>query len=66
MIRSINQFVDVNAFEEYLNAQQKVLPVLPEVTDLSPRVIRILGDNPGPVCFTRIFSEIPSRECGAR
>ncbi|KAM3065295.1 hypothetical protein ACMFMG_004320 [Clarireedia jacksonii] len=49
MIRSINQFIDVNAFEEYLNAQQKILPVLPEVTNMSPRVIRILGDNPGPM-----------------
>jgi hypothetical protein len=49
MIRSLNQYVDVNAFEDYLNAQQEALPELPEVTDLSSRVTRILGDNPGRV-----------------
>ncbi|OJJ43921.1 hypothetical protein ASPZODRAFT_72797 [Penicilliopsis zonata CBS 506.65] len=47
MSRNINDFVDLCAFEDYLTAQERLLPVLPEVEQLTERVIRILADNPG-------------------
>lgn len=36
-------------FDDYLTAQQSRLPYLADVTQVTPRVIRILGGNPGKV-----------------
>ncbi|KAE8326991.1 beta-lactamase-like protein [Aspergillus sergii] len=47
MDRSINKLVNLYAFEDYLNAQVRSLPELPEVDQVSPRVFRLLGGNPG-------------------
>ncbi|KAL2818705.1 beta-lactamase-like protein [Aspergillus cavernicola] len=47
MARSINQYVNLYAFEDYLDSQRRNLPDIPEVSYLSNNVIRILGGNPG-------------------
>ncbi|RAH39762.1 metallo-beta-lactamase superfamily protein [Aspergillus brunneoviolaceus CBS 621.78] len=46
--RQINKALNINAFEDYLEAQISRLPALADVEQLSPRVWRILGQNPGP------------------
>ncbi|KAH6854941.1 beta-lactamase-like protein [Chaetomium sp. MPI-CAGE-AT-0009] len=45
--RQINKALNVCAFEDYLQGQQKSLPKLLNVEQISPRVIRVLGQNPG-------------------
>jgi hypothetical protein len=47
--KQINKTLNVCAFEEYLDTQQSRLPTLEDVQQLSPRVIRVLGQNPGKV-----------------
>ena len=47
--RQINKTLNVCAFEDYLDTQQARIPKLGDVTKLSPRVIRVLGQNPGRV-----------------
>ncbi|KAG7038468.1 putative metallo-beta-lactamase domain protein [Colletotrichum scovillei] len=45
--RQINKALNVSVFESYLETQQAQLPKLQDIQQLSPRVIRILGQNPG-------------------
>jgi hypothetical protein len=47
--KQINKKLNVSAFHDYLETQQTQLPKLDDVQQLSPRVIRILGQNPGKV-----------------
>ncbi|RYP10920.1 hypothetical protein DL764_000356 [Monosporascus ibericus] len=45
--RQINKSLNICAFEDYLESQQNSLPELPDVEEISPRVLRILGQNAG-------------------
>jgi hypothetical protein len=47
--RQINKALNICAFEDYLEGQQTLLPKLADVEQISPRVIRVLGQNPGKV-----------------
>ncbi|KAL8243606.1 hypothetical protein R6Q59_009864 [Mikania micrantha] len=49
--RQINTAFNVCAFDEYLGRQIAQLPDLPDVEQLTPRVLRILGQNPGKFTF---------------
>ncbi|KKK15181.1 hypothetical protein AOCH_005068 [Aspergillus ochraceoroseus] len=45
--KQINKALNVCAFDAYLSAQLKNLPHLQDVEQLSPRVLRVLGQNAG-------------------
>ncbi|KAJ5738566.1 hypothetical protein N7493_001721 [Penicillium malachiteum] len=45
--RQINKALNIEAFEHYLLTQHARLPELADVEQLSPRVLRVLGQNPG-------------------
>ena len=47
--RQINKALNICAFEDYLDGQQSHLPKLQDVDQISPRVIRVLRQNPGKV-----------------
>lgn len=40
---------DQSFWKDYLAGQEAHLPPLPDVEDLTDRVVRILGGNPGPM-----------------
>ncbi|KAL9086663.1 MAG: hypothetical protein Q9165_006982 [Trypethelium subeluteriae] len=45
--RQINKALNICAFEDYLSGQQASLPPLADVEQVTPRVLRILGQNAG-------------------
>ena len=47
--RQINKNFNACAFDDYLSSQTSHLPSLPNTERISPRVIRVLGGNPGKV-----------------
>ncbi|EAL89338.1 metallo-beta-lactamase type thioesterase tpcB [Aspergillus fumigatus Af293] len=47
--RQINQALNICAWEGYLNEQHARLPTLEDVEQISPRVLRVLGQNEGKV-----------------
>lgn len=49
--RQINKSLNICAFDEFLNGQFAHLPQLPDVEQMTPRVLRILGQNPGKVNY---------------
>lgn len=53
--RQINKTLNVCAFEDYLEAQLSHLPELGDIEKISPRVIRVLGQNAGRVIFTSML-----------
>ncbi|KAL8827497.1 MAG: hypothetical protein Q9191_003144 [Dirinaria sp. TL-2023a] len=49
--RQINKSLNICAFDEYLKSQTQRLPQLANVEQLTPRVLRVLGQNPGKFTF---------------
>lgn len=47
--RQINKTLNICAFEDYLEAQLSHLPEIADIEVISPRVIRVLGQNAGKV-----------------
>jgi hypothetical protein len=50
--RQINKALNICAFEDYLEGQQTHLPRLLDVEQISPRVLRVLGQNAGKVSLS--------------
>lgn len=49
--RQINKALNICAFDDYLKGQVASLPSLPDVDQVSSRVLRVLGQNPGTFTF---------------
>ncbi|KAK5075017.1 hypothetical protein LTS08_001900 [Lithohypha guttulata] len=49
--RQINKSLNICAFTEYLEGQKAHLPTLQNVEQLTPLVLRVLGQNPGKFTF---------------
>lgn len=56
--RQINKSLNICAFDEYLKGQTARLPHIESVKQLTPRVLRILGQNPGKVNVIDILLSI--------
>lgn len=57
--RQINSSLNICAFEDYLKSQTDNLPELPDVEQITPRVLRVLGQNPGKVCVVYTKLALP-------
>lgn len=47
--KQINKALNICAFEDYLEAQTSRLPEIADVEQITPRVMRVLGQNAGKV-----------------
>lgn len=47
--RQINKNLNICAFEDYLEVQLSRLPEIADIEQISPRVLRVLGQNAGKV-----------------
>lgn len=47
--RQISKSLNICAFDDYLKSQIAHLPALAKVEQVSPRILRVLGQNPGKV-----------------
>ena len=45
--RQINKSLNICAFDDYLKGQMASLPCMPNVEQVTPRVLRVLGQNAG-------------------
>ena len=54
MSRDISQSINSHTWKEYLAVQNTYLPEIPEVEQVSERVIRIQAGNPGEVSLSEL------------
>lgn len=54
----MNEYGNVLAFANYMGAPNRSLPELQEVESMSPRVLRVLGGNPGVVSEFRQYTAV--------
>ena len=59
--RQINKSLNICAFDDYLKGQTARLPQLANVEQLSPKVLRVLGQNPGKVIASPCSVPVPSK-----
>ncbi|KAF2024555.1 metallo-beta-lactamase superfamily protein [Setomelanomma holmii] len=63
--RQINKALNICAFEDYLNGQTATLQPIPDVEQITSRVLRVRGQNPGRFTFqgtnTFVIGTGPSR-----
>lgn len=62
--RQINKALNICAFEDYLEGQQGSLPKLLDVEQISPRVLRVLGQNAGKASKAK-QSNAMQKQCNA-
>lgn len=51
--RQINKTLNICAFEDYLESQLSILPEIADTEQITPRVLRVLGQNAGKVTAYR-------------
>lgn len=51
----MDQYANVVAFAKYMGGEIRSLPELPDVESLSPRILRVLGGNPGVVSLISLI-----------
>jgi hypothetical protein len=63
--RQIDKSLSIYAFDDYLKDQTPRLPQLASVEQLTPKVLRVLGQNPGKL-YAVAFPDIePGRDSAA-
>jgi hypothetical protein len=62
--RQINKSLNICAFDEYLKGQTARLPHIESVEQLTPRVLRVLGQNPGKVNASPSHTQYWQRSSG--
>lgn len=58
-LHTMDQYAHIVALADYLCPQTRSLPELPQVEVLTPRVLRVLGGNPGQVSSARVSTLPP-------